>query len=121
VFDPRGGQWMQGRYVPSLLAAIGEVIERHMIQIGFLRAGEALAHDPVAEILPMAALGGTGVAEAPTTSSSASVAALFTDQKPDGPRPRVAGARTCPKCQAPTLLKMEGCDTCTNCDYSKCG
>ncbi len=36
VFDPRGGQWMEGKYVPSLLAAIGEVIERHMIDIGFL-------------------------------------------------------------------------------------
>ena len=36
VFDPRGGCWMEGRYVPSLLAAIGEVIERHMIDIGFL-------------------------------------------------------------------------------------
>ena len=36
VFDPRGGQWMHGRYVPSLLAAIGEIIERHMIEIGFL-------------------------------------------------------------------------------------
>ncbi|MBM3572044.1 MAG: ribonucleoside-diphosphate reductase, adenosylcobalamin-dependent, partial [Alphaproteobacteria bacterium] len=36
VFDPRGGQWMEGRYVPSLLAAIGEVIERHLIDIGFL-------------------------------------------------------------------------------------
>ncbi len=36
VFDPRGGQWMEGHYVPSLLAAIGEVIERHMIDIGFL-------------------------------------------------------------------------------------
>ncbi len=38
VFDPRGGQWMNGRYVPSLLAAIGDVIERHMIEIGFLPA-----------------------------------------------------------------------------------
>src|SRR5581483_10004402 len=38
IFDPRGGQWMGGRYVPSLLAAIGEVIERHMIEIGFLNA-----------------------------------------------------------------------------------
>lgn len=38
VFDPRGGQWMAGHYVPSLLAAIGEVIERHMIDIGFLPA-----------------------------------------------------------------------------------
>lgn len=36
VFDPRGGQWMEGRYVPSLLAAIGGVIERHLIDIGFL-------------------------------------------------------------------------------------
>ena len=36
IFDPRGGQWMGGRYVPSLLAAIGEVIERHMIETGFL-------------------------------------------------------------------------------------
>jgi ribonucleoside-diphosphate reductase alpha chain len=36
VFDPRGGHWMGGRYVPSLLAAIGEVIENHMITIGFL-------------------------------------------------------------------------------------
>jgi ribonucleoside-diphosphate reductase alpha chain len=37
VFDPRGGQWMEGRYVPSLLAAIGGVIERHMMEIGFLK------------------------------------------------------------------------------------
>ncbi|MEZ5878422.1 MAG: adenosylcobalamin-dependent ribonucleoside-diphosphate reductase [Tepidamorphaceae bacterium] len=36
VFDPRGGHWMNGRYVPSLLAAIGGVIEEHMRVIGFL-------------------------------------------------------------------------------------
>ncbi|HVJ52981.1 MAG TPA: LAGLIDADG family homing endonuclease [Aliidongia sp.] len=41
VFDPRGGAWMGGRYVPSLLAAIGDVIERHMIEIGFLPPREA--------------------------------------------------------------------------------
>ncbi|MEO7744351.1 MAG: MFS transporter, partial [Usitatibacter sp.] len=47
VFDPRGGQWMEGRYVPSLLAAIGQVIERHLIDIGFLKPGDgALSHDP---------------------------------------------------------------------------
>ena len=39
VFDPQGGQWMGGRYVPSLLAAIGQVIETHMIRTGFLVAG----------------------------------------------------------------------------------
>ncbi|MEM9269110.1 MAG: adenosylcobalamin-dependent ribonucleoside-diphosphate reductase, partial [Pseudomonadota bacterium] len=36
VFDPRGGAWMEGKYIPSILAAIGGVIERHMISIGFL-------------------------------------------------------------------------------------
>ncbi len=36
VFDPRGGQWSNGRYVPSLIAAIGGVVERHMIDTGFL-------------------------------------------------------------------------------------
>ena len=42
VFDPRGGQWMDGRYVPSLLAAIGGVIERHMIDIGFITPEERI-------------------------------------------------------------------------------
>jgi ribonucleoside-diphosphate reductase alpha chain len=37
VFDPRGGQWMGGRYVPSLLAAIGDVIEKHLLATGFLQ------------------------------------------------------------------------------------
>ena len=41
VFDPRGGQWMNGRYIPSLLAAIGGVIEQHMIEIGFLEDRDA--------------------------------------------------------------------------------
>jgi ribonucleoside-diphosphate reductase alpha chain len=40
VFDPRGGHWVQGHYVPSLLAAIGEVIEQHLVDIGFMRGKE---------------------------------------------------------------------------------
>jgi ribonucleoside-diphosphate reductase alpha chain len=46
VFDPRGGAWMEGHYVPSLLAALGEVIEQHMIDIGFIA-------DPKREIEPL--------------------------------------------------------------------
>ena len=42
VFDPRGGAWMDKRYVPSLLAAIGAVIEEHMIEIGFLKDSDNL-------------------------------------------------------------------------------
>jgi ribonucleoside-diphosphate reductase alpha chain len=45
VFDPRGGQWMGGRYVPSLLAAIGEVIERHLIAIGFISSSRPNGSD----------------------------------------------------------------------------
>ena len=91
VFDPRGGQWMQGRYVPSLLAAIGDIIERHMIDIGFLpRPGKA---------------GGSRTVE------ERKVVGLD-----DGPR-----MRQCPKCGQAALLRQEGCDTCTACDFSKCG
>lgn len=43
VFDPRGGQWMGGRYVPSLLAAIGGIIEQHMVETGFLDRERARA------------------------------------------------------------------------------
>ena len=47
VFDPRGGQWVAGHYVPSLLAAIGGVIERHMKDIGFLPAPQDRALEGV--------------------------------------------------------------------------
>ncbi len=47
VFDPRGGAWMAGKYVPSILAAIGGVIERHLIAIGFIEGeGLGLKSDP---------------------------------------------------------------------------
>ena len=50
VFDPRGGAWVRGKYIPSILAAIGGVIEQHMIETGFL-AGEGLGlkEDPQAK------------------------------------------------------------------------
>ena len=41
VFDPRGGQWMGGHYVPSILAAIGGVIEQHLVSIGALAPPES--------------------------------------------------------------------------------
>ncbi len=91
VFDPRGGAWMQGRYIPSILAAIGGVIERHMIAIGFI-AGEGLGlkSDPKAEAVAMAV--GEG---------------------PRGP--------ACPNCGQFGMQRTEGCLTCPNCGFSKCG
>jgi len=52
VFDPRGGAWMKGKYVPSILAAIGGVIEKHMIATGFLAGeGQGLKSDPQSEVV----------------------------------------------------------------------
>ncbi len=56
VFDPRGGAWMDGRYIPSILAAIGGVIERHLITIGFIEGeGLGLKSDPKAEAMVVGA------------------------------------------------------------------
>ena len=84
IFDPRGGQWMNGRYVPSLLAAIGEIIERHLVEIGFLDGRSLPVAPPVA---------------APQ----------------DGAR-----ARFCPRCGDASFVRIEGCDSCLSCGYSKC-
>ncbi|WP_425081123.1 adenosylcobalamin-dependent ribonucleoside-diphosphate reductase [Ruegeria arenilitoris] len=54
VFDPRGGAWVQGKYIPSILAAIGGVIEQHLINIGFLEGeGMGLKSDPQAQVVNM--------------------------------------------------------------------
>ena len=52
VFDPRGGAWMGGKYIPSILAAIGGVIEQHMITTGFIAGeGMGLKSDPQAKVV----------------------------------------------------------------------
>jgi ribonucleoside-diphosphate reductase alpha chain len=95
VFDPRGGAWMEGKYVPSLLAAIGDVIERHMIEIGFLPARGQRAT----------------IGEQKVAAGHAQIS----DQ-----RSLVTRMAQCPKCGEAALIRIEGCDQCTSCDYSKC-
>ena len=52
VFDPRGGAWMGGKYIPSILAAIGGVIEKHMIPIGFIEGERmGLKQDPTSSVV----------------------------------------------------------------------
>jgi ribonucleoside-diphosphate reductase alpha chain len=89
VFDPRGGQWMGGRYVPSLLAAIGEVIETHLVAIGFMSPRDATLPKEERRAVAVAAEG--------------------------------APARYCPRCGSPSFVRLEGCDSCVSCGYSKCG
>ena len=64
VFDPRGGAWMDKRYVPSLLAAIGGVIEEHMVDIGFLKDPETLELNFNAERMVVGMNGG-GLGQCP--------------------------------------------------------
>jgi len=90
VFDPRGGAWMEGKYIPSMLAAIGGVIERHMVAIGFIEEGGHLKADPHPNAQAMAV----------------------------GDRPRGA---SCPSCGQFAVQMVEGCKTCLECGYSKCG
>jgi ribonucleoside-diphosphate reductase alpha chain len=101
VFDPRGGQWMEGRYVPSLLAAIGGVIERHLVEIGFLAPADQPRITEAAEQRLRLAAG----AREPAGHGSAPAAALG----------------QCPNCGAAALTHQEGCDVCLNCGYSRCG
>ena len=95
VFDPRGGHWHKGRYVPSLLAAIGDVIEQHMIIIGFIA-------DPDAG-----------------DNEAAQARKVVNLQAGDG-REQVR-LRPCGRCGQAALIRQENCDVCTSCGYSKCG
>jgi ribonucleoside-diphosphate reductase alpha chain len=110
VFDPRGGAWMEGRYVPSLLAAIGNVVERHMIDIGFMPPREGRRrHAPEVETI-------RAVANLPAASAAPSV-----EEEHAHGAAMPSRLRQCPKCGEAALIRSEGCDQCTNCDYSKCG
>jgi ribonucleoside-diphosphate reductase alpha chain len=102
VFDPRGGQWMNGHYVPSLLAAIGEVVEKHMIDIGFLVA-PAGGHSTGVE-------GSGGCDEAACGTEAAESEAIGGQRR----------AGFCPRCARPSLVFREGCYSCRHCDYSRC-
>jgi ribonucleoside-diphosphate reductase alpha chain len=108
VFDPRGGQWVNRQYVPSLLAAIGGVIEEHMQAIGILsRPPQESATPPkVAAIAePPGKIG------EPVNSEAVS----------SGETSRSGNLKFCPRCSSPGLVRIEGCDTCLNCGHSRCG
>ena len=92
---------MGGRYVPSLIAAIGEVIEGHMIRTGFLVPPQVAGKDDRAGSVPLAA-------------------GDDTRERPAGSRHQ-AGGRVCPRCSARALHRREGCWTCDSCGYSRCG
>jgi hypothetical protein len=90
VFDPRGGYYKpgtKGKFMNSLVAEIGDVLERHFKMVGILKVEE------VTELKKKTIIVG----------------------------PNTKQGDVCPKCQSPTLMRVEGCGVCTNCNYSACG
>ena len=105
VFDPRGGYWKPGgKYMPSIIAELGHVVEEHLQTIGLLKRVEmdetqrAILNEKRAEF------------EAQTAQKDA----FAEDRFPEG-------AQLCGKCSTAAVIMMDGCMTCLNCGDSKCG
>jgi ribonucleoside-diphosphate reductase alpha chain len=124
VFDPRGGHWVGGKYVPSLLAAIGSVIEQHMINVGFLSSPGTLANEADRDLNVVGLSGNVGQdfsGHSTPPKNEAPVQAPIQTSTQTSTQTSKSPFRYCPKCNQPSLMRQEGCDTCTSCAYSKCG
>lgn len=93
VFDPKGGYFKKGRYMPSLVAEIGEVIETHLISLGLYAKDNSLADAAVAMV----------------------------EAKREKVNANPSGAVLCDKCNEVSMVLMDGCQTCLSCGNSKCG
>jgi len=94
VFDPRGGYYKRGgKYMPSIVAEIGEVIQQHLVSIGMM---EGQLNSPELELKKQQIKEKLGASA-------------------------MSNATQCPKCAAMSLVRMDGCDTCLECGHSKCG
>jgi hypothetical protein len=105
VFDPRGGYFKKGRYTPSIVAELGDVIERHLKMIGLMPAEPLDEHrkrfveEKRAEMASRAGQSGG-------------------DETSIG---YPTDAQICMKCSTKAVVRMDGCVTCLNCGDSKCG
>jgi hypothetical protein len=106
VFEPSGGYFKKGgKFVPSLVAEIGEVVEQHLQEIGMLKKPgldehqQKLVEEKKAEYLEKHAKSG--------------------EESNDEGFPK--GAQLCKKCNTKASIVMDGCLTCLNCGESKCG
>jgi hypothetical protein len=105
VFDPRGGYWQPGgKFMPSIIAELGHIVEKHLLEIGLLKSPELsveqrkLIDEKRAEF------------EERGRQKDAFAACRFPE-----------GAQLCTKCSTAAAVMLDGCMTCLNCGYSKCG
>jgi hypothetical protein len=105
VFDPRGGYWQPGgKFMPSIIAELGYVIEKHLQTIGLMRKTQLDPHQQK--------LVDTKRAEFEARGRQA-------DAFAKGHFPE--GAQLCGRCHTAAVVMMDGCMTCLNCGESKCG
>jgi hypothetical protein len=105
VFDPRGGYWQPGgKFMPSIIAELGYIVERHLIDIGLLKGPELSAEQQKAIAEKRAEF------EARAGQKDAFADARYPE-----------GAQLCGKCSTAAAVMLDGCMTCLNCGYSKCG
>lgn len=106
VFDPNGGYFKKGgKYIPSLVAEIGEVVEQHLQEIGMLKKAEPDQHQKKLIDEKRKEYMEKHVQSGGETNS-------------EGFPP---GAQLCNKCSTKAAIIMDGCLTCLNCGESKCG
>ena len=107
VFDPRGGYWQSGgKFMPSIIAELGYIVEKHRIMIGMIAPPEL---DEGQKKL---------IAEKRAEFEEAQKQTdAFAESASDYP----AGAQLCAKCSTTAVIMMDGCMTCLSCGDSKCG
>ena len=103
VFDPNGGYYKKGgKYVPSLVAELGQVLEEHLKNIGMLNVTEPEEHQ-----------------QQLIDDKKAEYLKKNPDKLDESGFPK--DAQLCNKCQTKAAIMMDGCLTCLNCGESKCG
>ena len=105
VFDPRGGYWQPGgKFMPSIIAELGHIVERHLTDIGLI--GPLVPSEEQREELER---------------KRAEFEARSSQQDAFAENAFPAGAQLCAKCNTAASVMLDGCLTCLNCGYSKCG
>jgi hypothetical protein len=150
VFDPRGGYFKAGGvYMPSIVAEIGSVVEEHLKSIGMIvdpelsdgqrqliadkraayenrakkNAESSSASSSQRKLGPSTSstdgnqltgdLAGAGADSASRADEAVSVTGEGASFPPS--------ASMCFKCNTKATVILDGCATCLNCGYSKCG